>query len=282
MTNDYQLNIYSELSSSPVPNFLPRIPKSLRGQTQTNKPKLPILFTVNDYKGILCFITQVRPTNHGFDVLYGYPETKFFGLGPQRLISTRELFDFWEKYRTSTEFVTYDLPIGRTTIKRARKRLGFNFRTDTSKFWMDRLEELKAMPVREFAAKHGVNAAVAGDMRRKLVGNTARPVGWWNKPTILQYLRSGVTLTQICEKLGVKHTQACRLRTMAQQKGNAKIKRNTPVALTEGWWRTPETIATLLSGAPLAEIATKLGIANMQASRLRGTARRIYATPAQS
>lgn len=284
MTNDYQLNIYSELSSSPVPSFLPRLPKSLRGQTKSNKPKreLPVLFTVNDYKGTLCFITQTRPTNHGFDVLYGYPENKIFGYGPQRLISTRELVDFWEKYRTSTEFLTYDLPVGRTTIKRARKRLGFNFRVDTSKFWMDRLEELKTLPVRDFAAKHGVSPGIVFDTRRKLLGKVSRDSFWWNKPAILAYLRSGASLDQIAAKLGVKHTQACRLRTIAQQKGKVKIEANTPITQAEGWWRTPENLAVLLSGSPLDEIATKLGIKKMQASRLRGIARRTYGARSES
>jgi hypothetical protein len=218
MTNDFQIYIESKFSSLPVPSFHPRLPKGPRGSTDDSKQraKIPVLFQARDFQDALWDVTMVRATKHGFDLLLGYRAEGPFWFGPPRVICTSELKDFWERNRAKTGGLTYDLPAGRTTLKRVRRRLGFHFRKDVSKFWMDRLADLKTMRARDFAAKHDCALAVVLDTRRRLVGRVAREIGWWNKPAIVEFLLSGVTRREIAEKLGISLTQASRLRTQAQ------------------------------------------------------------------
>ena len=94
MTNDYQIDIYSELSSLPVPSFLPR------PTPQGPKPKrqLTYLFQTQDLYGKTWFVEQVRSTRHGFDVVFGQKEGE--PLRISRLVYTKELRDFWEKHKS--------------------------------------------------------------------------------------------------------------------------------------------------------------------------------------
>jgi hypothetical protein len=214
MTNDYQIDIYSELSSLPVPSFLPRPVRELRKQPKPKRVRV-FLFQTQDTFGKTWNVEQVRPTHHGFDVLYGQKE----GLPGSipRLICTTELREFWDAHKATYDAATYDLPMGRTTIKRARKKLGFNRGKDLSKFWMDRIHDLKTMTPREFAAKHNLTVSMAFDARARLLGRSARQLGWWKTPSIVQFLRSGVICREIKEKLGVSLTHAHRLRKRACQ-----------------------------------------------------------------
>jgi hypothetical protein len=159
-------------------------------------------------------VEQVRPTRHGFDVLFGQKEGE--PLRISRLVYTKELRDFWEKNKSLHNGTLSDLPIGRTTIKRARHRLGFNQRKDVSKFWMDRIDDLKTMKTSDFAAKHNLSRWMVADMRSKLFGPSHRKVGWWKSRTVMQFLRSGVTCREIKAKLGISLTHASRLRSRAR------------------------------------------------------------------
>jgi hypothetical protein len=279
MTNDFQIYIESAITSLPVPSFHPRLAKGQRvGKEKRNyRDKIPVLFQTSDYQEALWEVTKVRPTKHGFDLLLGYRIGTFFGLGPSRVIVTRELKDFWETNKVNAGFA-YTLPAGRTTLKRIRKRLGYNFRKAMSKYWMDRLGDLGTMRPRDFAVKHGIAREVAFDTRRRLLGKVAREKGWWNQPAILEFLRSDVKVREISEKLGVSLTQACRLRMRAQQKSGPSgvLPANATIQEAKGWWRTPEKVAILLSDASLGEIAEKLGVNRRQVSRLQFKARLDY------
>jgi hypothetical protein len=81
--------------------------------------------------------------------------------GLPRLIPTRELRDFWHTNRARLNGFIYDLPAGRTTLKRARQRLGFNSRDDISEFWTERIEDLELLSAHEFAATYGVCRVIA-------------------------------------------------------------------------------------------------------------------------
>jgi hypothetical protein len=61
--------------------------------------------------------------------------------------------------------------------------------------------------------------------RRRLLGKSARPVGWWRKPEFLEILRSNVPLRVIGEKLCVSISHAHRL------KYRARIEHDTVTSL---------------------------------------------------
>lgn len=282
MTNDFQIYIESKFSSLPVPYFHPPTSKERRKRETKDRKNIPVLFQTTDHEGKLWDVTQARETKHGFDLLMGYRSGPEFNFSPSRVIATAELTAFWEKNKCCYEGLTYDLPAGRTTLKRVRQRLGCSFRKDISKFWMDRLEDLKSLKLRDFCAKHKVSYCMAKAARLKLVGRTAREIGWWNKPTIIEYLRSGVMVRQISEKLGISRTQASRLRIRAQLKAQParKLEASGPLSRGKFWWRSPDVMEILLSKKSPAEIAGKLGINLLQVSRLRSIAQ-TYSKPTE-
>jgi hypothetical protein len=179
--------------------------------------KFPILGEVQDVEGSFWDVRDVRTTKYGFDLLFGAPLTRLgsYPGGLPRLIATKPLKDFWEANRGKRDGVIYDLPAGRTTLKRVRHRLGFNVLEDHSRFWKARLDDLRTLSAREFAARHHINIAVVFDTRRKLLGRTARDLGWWEEPSALEILQSGVTLREMGEELGISISQAKRLKDRA-------------------------------------------------------------------
>jgi hypothetical protein len=144
------------------------------------KRKAAILGQVRDVEGGLWDVREIRDTKHGFDLLFGSPEPRLgsYRGGLPRLIATQPLIDFWEANRTKRDGVKFDLPAGRTTLKRVRRRLGFHYLDDFSEFWNERIEDLEALSAREFAIRHKVDIHVVFETRRKLLGNRARdPAG---------------------------------------------------------------------------------------------------------
>ncbi len=181
------------------------------------KRKYVVLAQVKDVFGDIWDVRQIRPTKHGFDLLYGSPEPgsqKYWG-GPPRLIAHQPLVDYWETNQATIRMI-YDLPGGRTTFKRLRHHLGFNYHRDLNTFYMQRIDDLEHLTTRQFAARHNVDYNVASDARRKLLGRFARPLGWWRKARPLKILQSGILLRQIAEKLGISTSQAHRLRERAR------------------------------------------------------------------
>src|SRR5437868_5316687 len=84
--------------------------------------KYPVVGHVHDVDGALWGVRDVRGTKHGFDLLYGSPVSRFgsYVSGLPRLIATQPLWDFWDANRTKRDGAIYDLPAGRTTLKRVR------------------------------------------------------------------------------------------------------------------------------------------------------------------
>jgi hypothetical protein len=191
----------------------PRSPSLLKG------PKYPVCGQVTDVDGVLWDVRDVRITKHGFDLCFGSPDNTHGGFrgGPLRLITTKALRDFWWENRTKGHGFLFDLPGGRTTLKRARQRLRFNQRHDVWDFWTERNEDLAALPPRVFAAKHGVDPDRAFEWRRKVVGTRARTIGWWRAPEVLKILRAGTTLSYAGQQLGIGTSHVFRLRRRAQQ-----------------------------------------------------------------
>jgi hypothetical protein len=182
------------------------------------KRKFPILGQVRDVEGGEWDVLDIRDTKHGFDLLFGSPRPRvgYWG-GPPRLIATQPLIDFWQANRTKHDGVLYDLPAGRTTLKRMRHRLGFHYLDDLSQFWKDRIEDLETLSAREFAMRHKVDVEVAIDTRRRLLGRRTRDPGWWRKARPLKILLSNISLSQMGRKLRISISQAKRLRDRARR-----------------------------------------------------------------
>ncbi|MBL8236397.1 MAG: hypothetical protein JNM66_03200 [Bryobacterales bacterium] len=181
------------------------------------KRKVTIVGQVTDIEGRKWDVCEVRPTKHGFSLLFGIPEVDqgvLYGLNFS-LIATQELWDFWDANRTELHGFVFDLSAGRTTLKRMRSRLGFHFRHDHWDFWMDRADELNSLPTYVFAEKYGVTEQRVREWRYRVLGQTARDIGWWRKPRVLKILLSELSLSQAGKKLGISISQAHRLRKRA-------------------------------------------------------------------
>ena len=181
--------------------------------------KYPVCGQVRDVDGALWDVRDVRTTKHGFDLYYGSPDKAHdtHRGGQLRFIVTKAVRDFWWDNRLESHGFLFDLPAGRTTLKRARNRLQFNHRDDVREFWTERIDDLATLPIGEFAAKHGVDKILAFDWRRRLVGQRARPLGWWRTPETLRVLLSGMSLSQVGRELGIGISQSFRLRRQARK-----------------------------------------------------------------
>jgi len=179
-----------------------------------------ILGQVQDVFGGHWDVRRIRDTKHGFDLLFGSPEASPLGSyrgGLPRLIATQALRDFWEANRTRRDGVMFDLPAGRTTLKRVRRRLGFHCPKDVLNFWTKHIDDLDTLSTRECAARHDVGLYVIRGTRRRLLGKRTRDLGWWREPSRLEILRSSITLREKGEKLGISISQAKRLSDRARE-----------------------------------------------------------------
>ena len=181
--------------------------------------------TIKDALGLEWDIKEARETKYGFDIYYGKRKnpTGYDAGGPNRLIYTNELKAFWENCALKHDGTIYDLPVGRTTLKRARLALGFNWDKDSEKFWHKRKGELKTLTPREFEEKYQHQEITGNRMsawRLKIVGGKARPSGWWKEPEVLKLLLSEEkSLNQVRAELKeeISTSQAFRLRQQAKR-----------------------------------------------------------------
>jgi hypothetical protein len=191
-------------------------------QTAHRRPhtKFPIVGETKDVDGYRWDIRDIRTTRHGFDLYFGTPNNDHGAYregGNRALILTEALLSFWQENRLKGHGFLFDLPAGRTTLKRARRKLGLNFLDDRAEFWMDRVEDLGSLSVREFSARHEVGKDVTSSWRLKIVGPVARQLDWWQTPAIRKILLSGMTLIRVGRSLGISTSHAFRLRIKAQQ-----------------------------------------------------------------
>ncbi|MBV9507589.1 MAG: hypothetical protein JO323_21555 [Acidobacteriia bacterium] len=181
------------------------------------KRKSVIIDQVYDVEGHLWDVREIRESRHGFDLLFGSPDSHLgvYRGGLPRLIATQSLIEFWDANRTKHDGILFDLPAGRSTLKRIRRRFGFNYLDNLSEFWKERLDDLETLSAREFARRHNVNVQVVFDTRPKILGRRARQIGWWRTPERLEILRSKLSLREVGEHLSISISQAHRLRRQA-------------------------------------------------------------------
>jgi hypothetical protein len=174
---------------------------------------------VYDVDHSLWDVRDARETKHGFDLLFGTPVNTPLGSstnGLPRLIATDALRDYWERNKTKSKGEVYDLPAGRTTLKRVRKRLGLNVKKDTWTFYRTHTVELRTLSASEFAERYGIDKHVVMHRRLRLLGRKARMIGWWKNEKVVEILREPLTLRAAGEKLGIKITHVARLRKQLQ------------------------------------------------------------------
>ena len=182
----------------------------------------PIYVQVEDVDGALWNVHDARATKHGFDLLFGFPVSRIESSGLPRLIATKALRDYWEANRIKHNGTLFDLPAGRTTLKRARQRLGFNVPQDAARFWQLRLHDLRKLGTREFSVRHDVPQYTVKEMRLKLLGKWARESNWWREPEFLKVLRSDITLRETAKALGIGISHAKRLRDRLRLEDSAR------------------------------------------------------------
>ena len=181
--------------------------------------------TIKDALGLQWDINEARATKYGFDLYYGKRKdrTGYDVGGPNRLIYTNELKAFWEKCALTHDGTIFDLPAVRTTLKRARLALGFNWDKDSEKFWRKHKNDLKTLTPSEFEKKHkhrGISGERMSAWRFKIIGAKARPFGWWKKPEVLKLLLSEEkSLNQVRAELTeqISTSQVARLRWQAKR-----------------------------------------------------------------
>lgn len=108
-------------------------------------------------------VIEWRPTRHGFDVGLGWPVDA--GRGGPRLVPTAALVEYLQRVERPRDL---DLPVGRSTLKRARVMLGLRFDWDC--WWAARETDLRTMTLEAFAARHHCSTGAASQRRAALSG----------------------------------------------------------------------------------------------------------------
>jgi hypothetical protein len=194
--------------------------------------------TIKDALGLEWHVKEARQTKYGFDLLYGKRKNAgpYDVSGLNRLIYTKELKAFWDKYSIRHDGTLYDLPAGRTTLKRARVALQFNWDRDSEKFWRQHKPDLNGLKPREFEEKYKEQKLTGSRMsfwRLRLLGARARPLGWWRKPEVLKLLLSEEkSLSQVRAELGgrISTSQVHRLRRRAKHAYELRNAKPVPIA----------------------------------------------------
>jgi len=157
-------------------------------------------------------VRGIRDTKYGFDLLFGTPP-RGGRCGKAGLLATQPLVDFWEAHKTQRDGIMFDLPAGETTLKRVRRRLGFNYRTDKAEFWQEHLKELKELAPLAFAARYKADLTGVYQKRRLFFGRLyGRPQNWWLEPQFSEVLLGPGKLREIAQKLGISKVTAFRMR----------------------------------------------------------------------
>lgn len=198
--------------------------------------------TIKDALGLEWDIKEARETKYGFEIYYGKRKNavQYEAGGPNRLIYTKELQAFFEKYSFRKDGTLFDLPVGRTTLKRARIALGFHWFKDAEKFWRKRKRDLTILSSKEFTRKHEhqkIGGKRLSAWRRRILGSQVRPRGWWRTTEVVKLLLSDeISLNQVRAQLTEKisTSQAHRMRREAKRdyemRDGEVIRRDSPVA----------------------------------------------------
>ena len=136
-----------------------------------------IIGQAKDLAGCWWDIRERRPTSHGFDLFFGWPESvdgapsRGKGFGGPRLVPTRALYRYWRSCRMRRDGSIYDLPIGRSTAKRVRGLMRYDDYEDYHRWWAARAGDLRTLTLEAFAARHGVFISQVSVARQNLISS---------------------------------------------------------------------------------------------------------------
>lgn len=119
-----------------------------------------------DVAGILWQVREARPTAHGFDVLIGWPDGAPRGRGGRGVATI--ITPALARYLTATRPRDVVLPIGATAVKRLRATLGLKW--SYADWWTARKDDLRAMTLEAFCARHGCSTGAASMHRTAITG----------------------------------------------------------------------------------------------------------------
>ncbi len=154
----------------------------------------------------------------------------------------------------------HSLPIGNTTIKKARRLLGIDWRAERASWWDERFDDLAVMSVEEFAATHDVSVGAVINARHAVFGPKLRAAYWWKDPSVARLLLADRPRAEIAaevdisvsrlpwpaqevagarrDRLGYRHDSL--LRRPAYGRGR-EARRRSPAMKREGTMRTKLT-----------------------------------------
>lgn len=120
-----------------------------------------IIGTATDWQSQSWDVRESKPTDHGFNLLIGWPQGEPRGRGGRgvAVIITPEL----AKYLLQTRLRDVTLPIGHTTTKRLRASLDIHWSWDD--WWLSRMDDLLQMTLEAFCKKHGCSTGAASQRR---------------------------------------------------------------------------------------------------------------------
>ena len=123
--------------------------------------KALIIGHATDWQGMAWDVRDSRLTEHGFDVLIGWPYGAQRGRGGRgvAVIISVEL----AQYLTQTRLRDIDLPISRSAIKRMRSDIGVKWSWDD--WWAARAADLQSMTLEVFCSLHGCSMGAASQRR---------------------------------------------------------------------------------------------------------------------
>lgn len=126
--------------------------------------KAEIIGTATDHAGQVWDVRERRTTQHGFDILIGWPHGEPRGQGGRgvAVILSAEL----ARYLVETRQRDIVLPIGLTAAKRLRRELGVTWSWDA--WWADRADDLTALTLDAFCRLHGCSMGAASQRRASL------------------------------------------------------------------------------------------------------------------
>lgn len=177
-----------------------------------------IIGHVRDAWGDPWDVRESRPTKHGFALQIGWPAgCRGKGYGGPRAIPTPELVAYLERHRRDAG--VWDLPIGRTAVKRLRRLLGHNRYIDAAEWWEDRAADLATLTLEQFAAKHGRKVGAVERARLALYGKTNRDHGWYRQEPARSLLIGNTPRAEVADRLGISIGAVGRLRWVLRSEG---------------------------------------------------------------
>lgn len=144
---------------------------------------------ITDIWGEAWYVREKLETPHGFELLRGIygprrspaaPRRKHTGGLPKVIVTVPLVQHLWTHALESYE--AHQLPISTETIKNLRRQLGISRSDYRDQWWTDRIEDLRSLPIKQFAAKHGVSQCTTSHHKKRLgLSRACRTRQWWDE-----------------------------------------------------------------------------------------------------